>query len=212
MVARLAASLCISSRLRQTMSAGRRASGAKVDFAPRLYENEGTNEGGSSSMSAHELVGRSRTQRTIEESSRFELDDRLVPAQPGWTTQTRLMRKRRCRRSIAGIRLVTSAVFPGHISVHTGRPSPSSSTARIIWLRSGRWSLEKPRRPASGRRTFEIEAGRVHEHDVERGQKVAPAGEQLLLQDVLHAARRKRRRGVLLVFGQLLASTPRAKR
>jgi len=46
--------------------------------------------------------------------------------------QTRLMRKRRCRRSIAGIRLVTSAVFPGCISVHTGRPSPSSSTARII--------------------------------------------------------------------------------
>ena len=49
---------------------------------------------------------------------------------------------------IAGIRLFTSAVFPGHISVHTGRPSPSRSTARIIWLRSGRWSLEKPRRPS----------------------------------------------------------------
>ena len=41
-----------------------------------------------------------------------------------------------------------AAVFPGHISVQTGRPSPSSSTARIIWLRSGRWSLEKPRRPS----------------------------------------------------------------
>ena len=54
-------------------------------------------------------------------------------------------------------------------------------------------------------RALEIEAGGVHEHDVERGQEVAPAGEQLLLQDVLHAARRKRRRGVLLVFGQLLA-------
>ena len=45
----------------------------------------------------------------------------------------------------------------------------------------------------------------VHEHDVERGQKVAPAGEQLLLQNVLHAARRKRRRGILLVFGKLFA-------
>ena len=54
-------------------------------------------------------------------------------------------------------------------------------------------------------RALEIEAGGVHEHDVERGQEVAPAGEQLLLQDVLHAARRKRRRAVLLVFGQLLA-------
>ena len=54
-------------------------------------------------------------------------------------------------------------------------------------------------------RAFEMEAGGVHEHDVERGQKVAPAGEQLLLRDVLHAARRKRRRAVLLVFGKLLA-------
>ena len=54
-------------------------------------------------------------------------------------------------------------------------------------------------------RTLEIEARRVHEHDVERGQKVAPAGEQLLLQNVLHAARRKRRRRVLLVLGQFLA-------
>ena len=54
-------------------------------------------------------------------------------------------------------------------------------------------------------RAFEVEAGGVHEHDVERGEEVAPGGEQLLLQDVLHAARRKRRRGVLLVFGQFLA-------
>ncbi len=45
----------------------------------------------------------------------------------------------------------------------------------------------------------------VHEHDVERGEQIAPAGEQLLLQNVLHAARRKRRRAVLLVFGKLLA-------
>ena len=52
---------------------------------------------------------------------------------------------------------------------------------------------------------LEIEARRVHEHDVERGQEVAPGGEQVLLQDVLHAARRKRCRAVLLVFRQFLA-------
>lgn len=39
-------------------------------------------------------------------------------------------------------------MLPGHISVHTGRPSPSSSTARIIWRRSGRSSLELPCRPS----------------------------------------------------------------
>ncbi len=54
-------------------------------------------------------------------------------------------------------------------------------------------------------RAFEIEAGRVHEHDVERGQEITPGGEKVLLQDVLHAARRKWRRGVLLVLGKLLA-------
>ena len=52
---------------------------------------------------------------------------------------------------------------------------------------------------------FEIEARRVHEHDVERGEQIAPAGEQFLLHNVLHAAPRERRGGVLLVFGKLLA-------
>ena len=55
-------------------------------------------------------------------------------------------------------------------------------------------------------RALEIsEARRVHEHHVERGQQVAPASEQLLLHDVLHAARRKRRRAVLFALGQFLA-------
>src|SRR5208337_4465233 len=52
---------------------------------------------------------------------------------------------------------------------------------------------------------LKIEARGVHEHDVERGEQIAPTREQILLHDVLHAARRKRRRGVLPVFGKLLA-------
>jgi hypothetical protein len=56
-------------------------------------------------------------------------------------THTRAIAKRRCNRSITGINVDTSAVLPGHISEHTGRPSPSSSTARIICRKSGRWSL-----------------------------------------------------------------------
>src|SRR5208283_5124056 len=54
-------------------------------------------------------------------------------------------------------------------------------------------------------RALEIEARGVHEHDVERGEQIPPAGEQLFLQNVLHAARRKRRGGILLIFGKLLA-------
>jgi hypothetical protein len=49
------------------------------------------------------------------------------------TTHTRAMAKRRRSRSITGISVVTSAVLPGHISEQTGRPSPSTSTARPIF-------------------------------------------------------------------------------
>ena len=35
-------------------------------------------------------------------------------------------------RASEAIGVVTSAVLPGHISEHTGRPSPSSSTARKV--------------------------------------------------------------------------------
>ena len=72
-------------------------------------------------------------------------------------------------------------------------------------MRSGRWSLEKPRRPRvwppSPPGLDPGDRG-VHEHDIERGQQVAPVSKQLLLQNILHAARRKRRRAVLLVCGR----------
>ncbi len=113
------------------------------------------------------------------------------------TTQTRLTRKRRCKRSIAGIRLPTSAVFPGHISVHTGRN-------HLVQVRPMVLGEAAPTERLAAR-ALEIEARRIHEYDVERGQQIAPMGEKLLLQDILHAARRKRRRAVLLVFGKLLA-------
>ena len=54
-------------------------------------------------------------------------------------------------------------------------------------------------------RSLEIEAGRVHEHEVERAEQIAPAREQLLLDDVLQAARREERGAVLLIFAQFLA-------
>ena len=121
------------------------------------------------------------------------------------TTQTRLIEKRLRNWSTAGIRLPTSAVFPGHISVHAGRPSPSSSTARIIWLRSGRWSWRSPPSERLPARALEIETGGVHEHQVDRAEAVAPPREQLLLHDVLQATRRKGRCAGLLAFGEFFA-------
>jgi hypothetical protein len=44
-------------------------------------------------------------------------------------------------------------------------------------------------------RALEIEAGRVHEHQVERAEDIAPPREQLLLQDVMLAARREPKPG-----------------
>ena len=54
-------------------------------------------------------------------------------------------------------------------------------------------------------RSLEIEAGRVHEHEVERAEQIAPAREQLLLDDVLQAAWREERGAVLLIFAEFLA-------
>src|SRR5208283_1721115 len=111
------------------------------------------------------------------------------------TMQTRLMRKRRRRRCFPATSL--SACRPAvavdeHSQDHLieigpmvlGEAAPSESLAA---------------------RALEIEARGVHEHDVERGEQIPPAGEQLFLQNVLHAARRKRRGGILLIFGKLLA-------
>ncbi len=52
---------------------------------------------------------------------------------------------------------------------------------------------------------LEVEAGGVHEHEVEPDQQIAPMREQPLLHYVLQAARRERRAAVLLLFRQLLA-------
>src|SRR6516164_8793869 len=51
---------------------------------------------------------------------------------------------------------------------------------------------------------LEIQAGGVHEHQVEPAEQVAPMGEQLLLDQVLGATRSKWRRIVLLLGGQCL--------
>ena len=72
--------------------------------------------------------------------------------------------KRDRRRSTIGTRTVVSAVLPGNISVHTGRPLPSRTAATTICRRSGRWSFEYPCAPASPRRAVERQCRGVHEH------------------------------------------------
>ncbi len=122
------------------------------------------------------------------------------------TTQIRPIAKRRRSRSITGISVVTSATLPGHISEHTGRPSPSIRTARIIW-RQVRAMVLAVAVAAEGlpAGAFEVETGGVHEHQVEPAEEIAPVGEQPLLDQVLGAARGERRARVLLLLRQFFA-------
>ena len=122
------------------------------------------------------------------------------------TTQTRPMAKRRRSRSITGISVVTSAVLPGHISEQTGRPSPSMQHGEdhLTQVRAMILAVAVlAERLAAG--AFEVEAGGVHEHQVEPREQVAPMREQPLLDHVLEAARRERRAAVLLLLRQFLA-------
>src|SRR5271157_3540246 len=53
--------------------------------------------------------------------------------------------------------------------------------------------------------TLKVQAGGVHEHQVEPREQIAPMCEQPLLHHVLHAPWRERRAAVLLLLRQLLA-------
>ena len=52
---------------------------------------------------------------------------------------------------------------------------------------------------------FEIEAGRVQEHQIEAGEQIAAMREQSLLDDILAAARREWRAAVLILRRELFA-------
>src|SRR5271165_2837490 len=54
-------------------------------------------------------------------------------------------------------------------------------------------------------RALEVEAGGVHEHEIERAEQIAPPREQGLFEDVFQAARREGRGAVLLILAQFLA-------
>jgi hypothetical protein len=53
--------------------------------------------------------------------------------------------------------------------------------------------------------SLEIQAGRVHEHEIELAEQIAPAREQVFLDNVLHATRCKGRSAILLIRAQFLA-------
>ncbi len=60
-------------------------------------------------------------------------------------------------------------------------------------------------------RALEVEAGGVHEHEIERAEEIASPREQGLLHNVFEATRREGRSRVLLIFRQFPAEPSRGK-
>ena len=101
--------------------------------------------------------------------------------------------------------VVTSAVLPGHTSLHTGTPSPSITIPSTICLQSLRWSLLLPYRPSVSPPPPVKNSEVV---PIELGEQRPASSEQLLLDGVLGAPRRGR---VGLAHRELLAEPPIAR-
>src|SRR5574337_553130 len=182
--------------------------GLVVDLAPRLHQNEGDERRRVAEHEvAHQLVRPLAHAQNVEKLSRFELGDRpgadhAAVGDDADAVDAEAALEAVDRRDEA---LHVGGVSRPHLGAH--RPAVAvDEHGQDHLVKVGPVILGEAAPPqplAAG--ALEIEAGGVHEHDVERGQEVAPGGEQLLLQNVLHAARRKRRRAVLLILGKLLA-------
>src|SRR5262249_53328456 len=154
---------------------------AKSACLPRWLIVNGTNGAGSSSTSSRTSLSlRSRTPRIYKSrraSSSAMVSALIMPRSA--TTHTRAMSKRRRSRSITGTSVVTSAVLPGHIS-GAHRPPVASEQHREHHLPQVRpmvlaVAVPAQRLPAGA---LEVQAGGVHEHQVEAREQVAPMREQ----------------------------------
>jgi hypothetical protein len=96
--------------------------------------------------------------------------------------------------------------LPGHISEHTGWPSPSNEHRKDHLAKVGVMILAEAvaiqRLPA---RPLKIQAGGVHEHQIKAREQIAPTRKQLFFGEILGTARRQRRATHLVLIGQFLA-------
>jgi hypothetical protein len=74
------------------------------------------------------------------------------------------------------------------------------TTARIICRAGGPCCSRSGL--ASGTGAFEVQAGGVHEHQIQPREQIAPMREQPFLDQILNAAGRKRRAAVLILRRQ----------
>ena len=165
--------------------------GAVVDVSPALLDHQRHERRGIVEHDVtHQLVGPLAHAKDVEQATRLQRGDGLgtdhaaigddadaangeAPAQP--------IDHRHQGRDIGG-------VAGPHLRAH--RPSIAvDQHGEDHLMQVGPMVLAEPvladRLPAQA---FEIQAGGVHEHKVEPAEQIAPMGEQLLLDQVLHAA------------------------
>ena len=182
--------------------------GLVFDVLLALGQNE-RNEGGGivEHEVAHELVGALANAENVQEPARLEFGDRLGADHAAVGDDAHPADRKALAQPIDhGDQAAGVGGVPGpHLGAH--RPAVAVEQHRQDHLvEIGPMVLGKAATPqglAAG--PLEVEAGRVHEHQIERAEEIAPPRKQGLLHDVLQAARRKRRSPVLLIFSQFLA-------
>ena len=117
--------------------------GAVVDVSAALLDHQRHEGRGIAEHDlAYQLVGAFAHAEDVEQTTRFQCGDGLGTDHAAVSDDAEAADGEAPAQPIDHRhQVVTSAVLPGHISEHTGRPSPSITTARIICRRSGRWSL-----------------------------------------------------------------------
>jgi hypothetical protein len=125
--------------------------------------------------------------------------------------QTRSMAKRVLSRSTIGNRALTSAVMSSSAAhgpdLGADRPAVGIDDHAHDHLQQLGAMILGVATPTQGRaaRAGEGQGRGVHEHQGQLGEQIAPLLDQMLLDQVLHTARRERRGPGLLRLSQLLA-------
>ena len=154
---------------------------------------------------AHEFIGALAHAQDVEKSARLEFGDGFGADHAAIGDDANPANRKTLAQPIDdGDQTARIGGVSGRISVH--RPAVAVEQHRQDHLvEIGPMVLGKAAPSKVGRRALEIEAGRIHEHQIERAEEIAPPREQVLLDDILQATRREGRGPVLLIFRQFLA-------
>ena len=156
---------------------------------------------------AHELVRALTNAQDIEETARLQFGDRLgadhaaIGDDANPANRKALAQPIDHRDQAAGIGGVSGPHLGADRSAVAVEQHRQDHLVEIGPMILGKAAASK--RLAA--RALEVEAGGVHEHEIERAEELAPPREQVLLDNVFQATRREARSPVLLILRQFPA-------